>query len=497
MLVMALDVGSSSTRALCVDERGDIVPGVEGRIAYEPVTTPAGAAELDADRLVDAVATAVDACLTALGSRAGEIGAVGASVFWHSLLALDRRGHPLTPLMTWADTRSAPAAAELRNRLDARAVHARTGAPLHSTFLPAKLRWLRSVEPAIFRSARTWCGFAEYLSLILTGQARASVSMASGTGLLDQDTCSWDPELLAVCELEPERLPIIDDASHPGLIGRFAARWPALTHVSWLPAWGDGACSNFGSDCTGPDRIALNVGTSAAMRLVTTEVSALPPGLWRYRVDQRRRLVGGATSEGGNVLAWCRRSLAVPAADGELDAAVNRLGPGAGGLTALPFLAGERSPGWRAEARAALTGLALATGPVEITRSLLEAVACRLALVYEQLAPLAIPGHSVVASGGALTRFPSWAGMIADTLGVPILLAEESEASTRGAALLTFEALGVPVPERAPRGGVFSPDGAAHGRYRELMQRQARLYDRVVPLSGTSTPAPTEPLDNP
>src|SRR5437870_5609383 len=130
MLVVALDVGTSSARALCFDARGKVVPGAEAHVTYEAITTPDGGVELDADALLEAVATALDGCVAGCGDRAREIGAVGASVFWHSLMALDGEGAPLTRVITWADTRSAAAAAELRAALDERAVHARTGAPL-------------------------------------------------------------------------------------------------------------------------------------------------------------------------------------------------------------------------------------------------------------------------------------------------------------------------------------------------------------------------------
>src|SRR5262249_18375149 len=188
MLVVALDVGTSSARALCFDARGEAVAGAEGQVKYTPVTTPDGGVELDPVALVEAAAGALDQCLARCGARAGEITAVGASVFWHSLLALDGGGAPLTPVITWADTRGAPGAEALRGVLDERAVHARTGAPLHSTFFPAKLAWLRQAEPGVFTRTRTWCGFAEYLQSCLAGQLRASVSMASGTGLLDHTT---------------------------------------------------------------------------------------------------------------------------------------------------------------------------------------------------------------------------------------------------------------------------------------------------------------------
>ena len=479
MLVMALDIGTSSARAACFDADARPRPGAEGRVSVAPRAAPDGAVEFDADALVTAVATAVDRCLAGAGARAAEIAGAGTSVFWHSLLGLDGAGRPLTPLLTWADTRSAAAAADLRARLDARAVHARTGAPLHAAFYPARLAWLRASRPDVFARAATWCGFAEYLLARLTGTLRVSVSMASGPGLHDQETQTCDAPLLAESAVSADHLPAIADAPARGLAPEWAARWPVLARVPWLPGWGDGGCSNLGSDCAGPERIALNVGTSAALRVVTTDVKAVPDGLWRYRIDAARALVGGATSEGGNVLAWCRQWLALPG-DADLEAALAQRAPDSHGLTALPFLAGERSPGWRDDARAALAGLSLATNAVDVAAALLEAVALRLSLVYECLAPLAAAGHEVVASGGALLRSPAWTRMLADAFGRPLTLSAEAEASSRGAALRTLDALGAPLPPPASGGRVIVPDPGRHARFRAARDRQGRLYDNVV-----------------
>jgi gluconokinase len=486
MLIMALDVGTSSARALCFDGGGRAVPGAEARVTYEPAVTPDGGSELDADHLLGAVATAVDGCLMGCGSRAKDIQAVSASIFWHSLMALGADGVPLTPVITWADTRSARAAALLRQNLDERAVHARTGAPLHSAFFPAKLAWLRQSRGDIFGRARTWCGFAEYLHARLTGSGRTSVSMASGTGLLDRSGGRWDPELLNACQIDTRQLPLIDDAPARGLAPAFASRWPALARIPWYPAHGDGACSNLGSDCSGPDRVALNVGTSSAMRVVlpdeTGPGATIPWGLWHYRVDARRSLVGGATSEGGNVLAWCRRVLALTGSVEDQERAVASTPPDGHGLTALPFLAGERSVGWRDDARAALAGLSLATSAADILRALMEALAFRVALIYERLAPLAAPGHAVIASGGTLAHSRSLATIVADALGVPMTLASVPEASARGAALLCLAALGAPAPPPIALGQTFAPDPGRHDVYRAAGERQQRLYDNVVGL---------------
>jgi gluconokinase len=484
MLVLALDVGTSSTRASCFDAAGRPLPEAEGRVGYAARVAPDGEVVLEPDTLVDAVASAVDQALAGARAPAREIAGVGASVFWHSLLALDDARRPLLPVLTWADTRSAEAAAELRARLDGAAVHARTGALLHASYYPARLRWLRERHADLFARATVWCGFAEYLLWRLTGVLRASVSMASGTGLFDQDRVAWDVPLLAESAIDAARLPPVDDAPAPGLTPEWAARWPALARVPWFPGWGDGACSNLGSDAAGPDRIALNVGTSAALRLVLSDVPTVPKGLWRYRIDAERALVGGATSEGGNVLTWCRELLALPDGDA-LERRLATRAPDEHGLTVLPFLAGERSPGWRGDARATITGLSLATDALDIGAALLEAVALRLSIVHERLAPLAAANHRVIASGGALLHSPAWARMIADAFGRPLTLSREAEASSRGAALRVLEALGAPPPPPAPLGAPVTPDPTRHAAFRAARDRQQRLYDNVVgsPLS--------------
>jgi len=483
MWILALDVGTSSIRAIGYDALGQPLPGADARVGCEPTATPDGGSELDPEELVAATAFAIDRCVA---SAPGPPAAVGASVFWHSLLALDADGRPLTGVITWADTRSAGAAKALRARLDEAAVHARTGAPLHSTFFPAKLTWLREARPDVFARAATWCGFAEYLLLRLTGRLRASVSMASGTGLFNQQfdawqrPGAWETGMLDACGIGPGRLPPIDDAPLIGLTPEWRARWPALADAPWLPAAGDGACSNLGTDCSGPDRIALNVGTSAALRLVTAAPRAVPWGLWHYRVDARRHLIGGATSEGGNVLAWARRTLALPGDDAALDAALAAVAPDSHGLTALPFLAGERSPGWRGDARAAVTGISLATTAPQILRALVEAVAYRLAAVYDQLAPMASPDHAVIASGGALGHSRVWTQIMADALGVPLEVREGTEASSRGAALLALGTLGRPAPLPEPSGSLVVPDPRRRDIYAAARDRQGRLYDSVV-----------------
>src|SRR5215467_12593752 len=149
----------------------------------------------------------------------------------------------------------------------------------------------------------------------------------------------------------------------------YAHMWPRFAGIPWFPALGDGACDNIGSGCLTPDRFALMVGTSGAMRAVCESTAMrIQPGLWCYRVDRSRFVLGGALSNGGEVFAWTKRTLALPE-EREIEAQLDAMQPGAHGLTVLPLFAGERSTKWRADARAAITGMSVHTSPMEILRA--------------------------------------------------------------------------------------------------------------------------------
>jgi gluconokinase len=481
-MVIALDVGTSSARASLYDDAGRAVAGHFHQVPYEPAITPDGGVEHDPAVLLEAVAACLDA-VTARARHEDNVLGVGVSTFWHGLLGFDAADRPVTPLYTWADSRAARDAGLLRRTVDEAAWHARTGCHLHSSYWPAKLRWLARERAADARRVARWGSFGEYLELALFGEAATSLSMASGTGLLDVAAGRWDAEALATAAVDVTRLfPLVDRTDgRRGLRAPWAGRWPALRELPWFPAVGDGAASNVGSNCVTPDRIALNVGTSAALRTVPSRPAPPPRGLWRYRLDRRTSLLGGATSEGGNVFAWCRRVLRLPD-DAALEQALASRPADAHGLTVLPFLAGERAPGWRGDRRAVIAGLSLDTSGLDIVHAALESVALRLALVYRLLAPHVAVDHLVVASGGAMTRSPSWSRMVADALGRPIALSQEPEATSRGAALLALNALGaLPDLATAPAalGERFAPDPERHARYVAALERQGALDVKV------------------
>ena len=440
--VLALDIGSSSVRARAYDERG-IPLGDEARRRYS--AQPGG--ELDPLEVRDATLAVEDEA----GRAVAAVEAIATSCFWHSLLALDEHARPLTPVLTWRDVRSAQQASALASRLDPDAVHRRTGAPLHASFWPAKLAWLRDQRPDVFRSARHFASFADWLLLERTGELRTSRSMASGTGLLAGG--SWDEGLLEVLGVEPDRLPVIADDPVEG-------RFPAL---------GDGACSNLGSGCGRPGRIALNLGTSAALRVVALDDAPPPPGLFRYRVDVDRALVGGSVSAGASLLAWLDATLRV-----DPDARLADRPPAAHGVGFVPHLAGERSPGWNDEATGAISGLTFSTSPLDLAQAAVEG----LALELRRVADLLPASDEVVVSGG-LARNDDLLQIAADVLERDLRVSAEPEASARGAAVAVLERLGHRPPDPSVS-GVVSPRRERAEAYRSAMTRHLRLMRGVT-----------------
>jgi gluconokinase len=484
--VLALDLGSSSLRAIVYDARGREVAGTEGRTAWRWTLTPDGGVEGDPDVLLDGACVAIDRAIAGAGRSAQAVKAVGVSTFWHNIMGIDPGGRPTTPLFSWADERSAEAARRLRDRMDERAVHGRTGCRFHPSYPAARLLWLREARPDAWRATRTWMSIGEYLALRCFGRAVCSVSMASGSGLLDQERCDWDAEVLEAIGLTADRLPPIVDLGDPlvGLAPVYAARWPSLQQVPWLPAAGDGALSNLGTGCVGPSRAALAVGTSGALRVLGRAAPAgLPPGLWHYRLDRTRRLVGGAVSNGGSLFRWMLERFALEGPEA-VERGLKLRKPDGHGLVVLPFLAGERSPGWPLRARGAVVGMTLATDPLDLLQAGLEAVAQRFALIWDEVRE-AVPGiREIVASGGALLRSPAWMQIVADVLGHEVVASAEAEGSSRGAALLALELLGAVRAEDvpAPLGVVFSPDPDRHARYRAARAKHLAVEAALGPL---------------
>lgn len=473
-LILALDVGTSSTKTALFNQRAERLLETTAHEPYPLHVATDGTAELDTGTLERSVVRAIKTTLAARKKLRGNppIIAVGMSCFWHSLLG-ERHGSP-TPILTWGDGRSRIDAEKLRARLNEKAYHAKTGCLLRAPYWPAKLKWLHRTgqEPVGIH----WLSPADWIYGRLAGSFTTSLSMASGTGLFDGRKQRWDPALLKLCGVREIQLPLISDepfAQGPADLLPSLHRFPELRDALWFPALGDGACSNLGSDAVRGNEAAVNMGTSGAVRVIRSPRPAqLPIGLFCYQVDDKRTLVGGAISNAGNLRAWALRELRLPDDPRKIERTLlSRMLP-RHGLTVLPFWTVERSPSWPEHIEGTVTGLTYATTALDILQAVTEAPYHRLAQITDELATRQGTLHLTVSGG--IQHSANSLQRLANVLGRPLRACTEPEASLRGAAVHVIERMNGKITKLRP-GPIYPPHAAASAAYLKAREAQIAL----------------------
>ncbi|MFI1197582.1 FGGY family carbohydrate kinase [Micromonospora sp. NPDC020750] len=447
MDILALDLGTSSVRGLVLDTGATPRSGALARRKVHLTVDDDGTGTLDGPTYLACLVECLDEL--AAGGHLRDVGLVAVSAQWHSVLPVDRAGEPLGPVLTWLDTRPAPPAGAT-GPADEAAYHRRTGTWWHRCYWSVRLPWLRertSTPPARF------VGLVEFVLGALLDAAPMSVSEASGTGLLDLGSLTWDAEACELAGVGPGELPELAPDGWRGRLRReHGRRWPQLADAAWAAPVGDGAASNVGSGAVGPGRAAVTVGTSAAVRLVQAmpagaELPPLPAGLWRYRVDYDHVVTGAAYSSGGNLFAWAGRELRLPEG-AELDAALARIAPG-GGVSANPRFGGDRPPGHAPAGAGELRGLSLGTGAVDILAGLMSGICQLVATDLAELESTVDGPVEVVLGGGALAASEWWRESFAAVLAPRrVRYRPDPEIGATGAARVALGRLDEPVALR-------------------------------------------------
>ncbi|MGC2236258.1 MAG: gluconokinase [Pyrinomonadaceae bacterium] len=484
--ILALDIGTSSVRAALYDAEGSVLPSTFVKNERVLTATDEGGAEIDAAEAFGQIVKAIDDVLKKAEKIKGEIGHVAASSFWHSLVGVDAKGKPTTKVFGWAENRAAKYVSALRENLDEREIHNRTGARFHSSYWTAKLAWLGKDFPKVFAKTEKWLSFSDFVALRLFDEPQTSVSMASGTGIFDIRKCVWDAELLEFLKIKQSNLPgiVAEDAQTFALNKTYAKRWERLKNAKWFAAIGDGAANNIGAGCVEKSKAALMIGTSGAMRVAFAgePPREIPDGLWCYRIDRKRIITGGALSDGGGLYRWLKDNLKLNGTDDEIENEIEKRGAGAHNLTFLPFLAGERSTGYFESAAGAILGLHSSTDAIDIVQAALESVAYRFAEIFDQLNDV-VKIRDIIASGGALRESPVWTQIISDILAQNMSLPDTREASSRGAVLLALEMIGKIesiADLKTPRGREFKFDKKHHAIYKKARIRHENFYRLLI-----------------
>ena len=484
-VVVGVDLGTTSTKAVGYDTGGrELASASAGYPLEEPQP---GWAEQDPAKILTAVLESVREVVSGLDAP---VAGLSFSSAMHTLIGLDAGGTPVTPSLSWADSRSAAQAERLRASAGGLALHRRTGTPVHPMAPLPKLVWFREQQPKLCEQVAFWVGIKDYVLSRLCDALVTDHSLASGSGLMDISRLDWDPEALQLAGISAEQLPELVPTTTVlrGLTADAGRQLGLPDGTPVVIGAGDGPLANLGLGAVHPGVAAVSIGTSGAMR-VMVEKPAVDPlgGVFCYALTEHRWAVGGAINNGGIVLDWAGHALApdVGADPAALLELAGRVPAGSGGLIMLPYLLSERAPHWSALPRGAYIGLTREHGREHLLRAAIEGVCQQLALVLQSMRAAGNEVHAVRATGG-FARSPLWRQILADTLGMDVAFPAGHEGSSFGAALLGMQALGLVASidvaaDLVQIEDTVRPDPAAAVTYASLKPLFAELYDALVP----------------
>lgn len=494
--VIGVDIGTQSTKCLLV--------GVDGRVraqagvAYQPETPKPLWAQQDCAVWFDAVCESVRACVAKSGVAPADIAAMCvSSLYGGAGIPVDEALQPLHPCLIWMDRRATAQVDAVNATVDVQKLQAITGSGVDSYYGYTKMLWIREHRPEVWAKTRWFLPPNSYVNWRLTGELAVDHSSAGNIGgVYDAARRGWSREALGMLGIPARMMPprLVESSD---VVGGLKAEWAArLGLAEGMPLMGggvDAAVATFCAGVTGSgDHVAM-IGTSMCWGFVSPGVDARHRLIGMphvYRGADRSYVFGGAIAAGAAVTwfrdTFCQAELAEAARTGkDAHALIERqavdVPPGAQGLVFLPYLMGERSPIWDAQAKGAFIGLSLAHGRAHLYRAVLEGVSFALQHNIEAGRQSGQPLDPRLIVVGGAAHSDLWMQIVADITGYPVFTIEEEVEAALGAAMLAALGAGLVDAATAERGWVTlveraRPEPQAQAVYRERFEIYKSLY---------------------
>ena len=420
---LGIDAGTSSVKALLVDDAQRVL--AEGSAPLDVQRPHPLWSEQDPADWWQAAEAAVGQVRAAAPDGWAGLDGIGLSGQQHGAVLLDGAGHVLRPAILWNDGRAFAECEELERRVpDFRTRASNRAMP---GFTAPKLLWVERHEPGIFARTRTVLLPKDWVRLRLTGELVGDMSDSSGTLWLDVGARDWDDVLLAACGLTRAHMPRLVEGSAPSGLLRpeLAAAWGLSgRRVVVAGGAGDNAASAVGIGAVAPGEGFLSLGTSGVVFAATDRLVARPertlhafchalPGQWH---------VMSVALTASSALSWLAGVLGqadIGALLGRVEAAAADPAWRRAAPLFLPYLTGERTPHNDPDAAAMFAGLRPDHGAEALAYAVLEGVAFALADGLDVVREAGVQLQScALVGGGSRSRF--WAGLLADTLRLPL-----------------------------------------------------------------------------
>lgn len=440
---MGVDIGTSSTKAVLFNERGEVI--CREATHYELVTDETGKAEESPTEIFEAVITSIQGVMKDIDKT--ELRGISFSSAMHSLIMVGADGELLTECITWADGRGSEALENIKRDNYLFQLYEATGTPIHPMSPFAKICWLKEDEPQLFRRAEKFVDIKSYILNRLFDVWVMDESLASGTGLYNILEHDWEFEAMEIVKLTPDYLPKVVPETYQlhGVKKEYADLMGIPENLPFIVGGSDGALANIGIQATGRNDVTITVGTSGAVRKLTNEFQVDSRGrTFCYGAGDGYFIAGGAVNNGGKVVEWGLQQFG---SEGEIMnrdftsfiAHIDEVAPGASGLLFQPYLLGERAPFWTNDIRGGFVGLTINHSKAHFVRAILEGIAFNLAEVYEAVSA---PDDIIYVTGG-ISGHDAWCRLLADILDREVRVPHTIEGSSLGAAIIGMRSLGI------------------------------------------------------
>jgi xylulokinase len=487
---LGVDIGTSACRTVATSADGHTLAVAER--AY-PLYTPApGWAEQDpVDWVEGALATIAEVCASGAFEPTA-IAGIGVDGQSWSCIPVDEDGRVLARTPIWMDTRCQSICDELVADVGSAEILNLAGNRLSPAYSTAKVLWFERARPEVYQRARWFLQSNSLIVLALTGVVSQDHSQGYGLHFIDVATGRVDVAMARRLGIDPTRFPEgVEPTAVVGGVTPEVARRTGVPAGTPVVAGGlDAACGTLGAGVFQVGQTQEQGGQAGGMSICVADPVGDERLILSRHVVPGRWLLQGGTVAGSASLAWLTRVVgaaeqqsAVASGKGlyeEVSALAATVGPGSGGLVFLPYLSGERSPLWDADARGAFVGLTLGTDRGHLYRAVMEGVALALRHNIKVAAAAGARVAELLAIGGA-TRSPVWMQIKADVTGLPVVVSANDNATPLGAAMLAAIGTGAGDVEELVSRWVhpstrYQPDPVVAERYDRLYSVYAGLY---------------------
>jgi xylulokinase len=493
MYVLGIDVGTSGTRALVIDQGGRIVTSAtEEHAAF--ASPKIGWAEQAPEDWWRAGGVAVRKALTAGNIAANQIACVGFSGQMHGAVMLDESDNVVRPALIWCDVRTEKQCQDLTDKIGAERLIQVTCNPALTNFTLTKFLWVRENEPENWQRVRSVMLPKDYVRFRLTGERAIDMADASGTLMLDVTNRRWSNEVLQAVQIDQALLPgLFESPDVCGKVSETGAKATGLRAGTPVVAGaGDQAAGAIGMGIVAPGAVSATIGTSGVVFAATDRPALDPQGrlhTFCHAIPGRWHVMG-VTQSAGLSLRWFRDNFGAKGEGGDpyerLSAEAATAPPGSEDLLWTPYLMGERTPHLDANARAALVGLTASHTRAHVVRAILEGVAYSLKDSFTIFQEMKVP-VKIIRLGGGGARSPLWRQIQADVYNHEVEIVVAEEGAAYGAAILAGVGAKLwPSVDAACEAIVRVANRVApESKPAAVMQKNYAAYRRIYPATKT------------